>query len=469
MKKFIYFLIVLTYSCSNSEDSTIKIKGSAPIISSIFIDVNGKFAGDEISITATVDDPDNDIISYDWTVSGGKFSKVSNTNIKWLSPGNTGSYIIKLVITDSNNNVTSRTESIDLNLGPETFQKFVDASYSRGYSESEIVNIGSYIYFYSSESIGQSGTSYRLKKINQNGIELWTKVFGNFPNSNKRLIGMRKTPDGNLILGVSGAIIKVNTEGDILWTFNNQNLRNFVEMDNGNYFFIGAIFENEWKPAYHILTPEGVLVDEGIIKTNYSIYGLFDVVTGPNPNTFFVLARVSNPQNPDNISEILHINSTGVILNAFGFPYNPRTKGRLFRDFDGSYSAFYTTSYGFDKRINRINFTSNGVLLSDITYSFAQINSALDVEPLSQGGYLIAGTFGSNTSLSKSFILRTNQAGDIEWKVEYGTNSDLMDFTSSVLELEDGKIMASGSIYRPEISTNPVQVYLHKYHANGSL
>ncbi len=465
MKKNIFLLLVFTISCE--EDAT-ELLNSVPVISSIFIDADGKFAGDDISINAIVEDQDNDIASYEWSVSTGSFDIKSDTNIIWNSPLSEGEYTITLKVTDSKNNVDVLSQEVSLDLSVNTFQNLIDATYFRLFSESQTVAINGYIYYYSAESIGAYGTAYRLKKIDQEGNEIWTNTYDEFPSSTIKIGGMYKTPDNNIILKVGDGIIKVDSEGEILWHFDDQSLRRFVEMENGNYFMLGSTYTTEWIPSYTILSPDGALVKQGIIEAGYDIRSTYDIAIGPEPNTFFVLALVNNPETPIiNNFEIIHINSSGVLLEAFDFPDGPGIKGRLFREDDGSYSAFYSPEIGFSNQINRIHITSTGSLINENTYTFDNYNYAIDVERLAQGGYLIAGAFGSRYFNARSLFFRINQSGAIEWQKEFGTNTDVMDFASSILELEDGKIIVTGSVWLG--SPNSVSSYMHKYNSDGSL
>lgn len=465
MKNFIYCLLALTIFSCNSDDLTNDSVGSSPVITSILINNDNILAGDDISISAIVSDSDNDIVTYNWSVSGGSFDRVSDTSIIWHSPQEAGNYIITLTVTDSENNVTTKSENVTLELVPDTFQLFLDASYIRMHSDSETVIIDRYIYFYSAEKIGLNiGTSFRLKKIDQNGNEIWTKTYANFFDRSASIRDMYKTPDNNLIMAGDNIIIKVNTEGDILWSFEDQFLKRFVEMDNGNYFFIGGMFNGVLMPTYTILTPDGVFVEQGLIEADYKIGSVADIAIGPEPDTFFVVAWVPNPENP---SAILHINSSGEVLNAFRFPYHSHRRAHLFRENNGTYSAFFSTTFNLDKRINWVTITDTGDLISDYSYSFEHHNEAFDVEPLSQGGYLIAGALGFSLGSARSLMMRINSSGQIQWLNEYGSNSSYMDFASSILELENGKIIVTGStVTYPDYT---LRAYIHKYNADGSL
>jgi len=194
---------------------------------------------------------------------------------------------------------------------------------------------------------------------------------------------------------------------------------------------------------------------------------LFDVVEGPSANTFFILAKVTNPDSPDNFSEVLHVDSSGNILNAYGFPFNSRTNGRLFKEADGSYSAFFSTYVDTNYRINRIHISNTGNLIINNSYIFNNYTEAFDVEQLANGGYLIAGTSGTGSNSSNSLIFRTDQSGEVVWDFKFGDNTDKLNFASSILELDNGQILVSGTTYDFNISR--LKNYLYLYNEDGSL
>lgn len=439
--------------------------GIAPIITAINIDSQGKFAGDNISIIATVNDPDNDITAYDWYVSDGSFVNVTDKNVTWTTPDSGGIHTVSLTVTDSKGNSDTSSQTIDLEESTGTFQKFLSATYRRLYSESDMIVIDDYIYYYSAEDTG-TGTSYRLKKIGLDGHEIWSKTYANFSTDWREISRILKTNDGNMILGVEGAIIKVDTEGNILWNFPKQNLYRFIELDNGNYFFIGAMIDNGGKPSYHILTPHGSLVEEGIFEFNYDV-GFYDIVEGTSSNTFFVLAYVFNPDSPNTHSEIFEIDSSGNVLNAYDFPYNPRTNGRLFKESDGTYSAFFSNSVNTERQIDWINISDNGNIISSNTYSFNDYTEAFDIDQIANGGYLIAGASGTGSNSANSLIFKTNVSGEVVWNFSYGDTTDKLNFASSILELTTGHILISGSSY--DFNESKIKNYLFRHNADGSL
>lgn len=466
------FLTLLIISCSTSEESPPNSDTSSPpTISSINIITNDNIAGEDYSISAVVSDTDNDIESYNWTVSEGSYDVISNANILWHSPNANGTYTISLTVTDSENNSVTKSQNISLSVQLETFQKFVPADYYRLYSESQTVFINGYIYLFSSEADGSNSTRYSLNKIDLNGDVISSSTFDNY-NYPRSILGMHKTPDDKLLVRTTDNIIKMNTNGEEEWRYPDHALTRFIEMDNGNYFFTGSKEISAVSHAsYTILTPNGVLIEDGLIDESYGVRSLNNVVEGPEANTYFTLGWVNTSSFPHALSKVLHINSSGEVLSSFEFPYNSRFTGRLFRENDGSYTAFFNTRVDLDNRIDRINIDSSGNIINQTSYSFNNdYTKGFDFEPLNSGGYIITGAMGDNQSDAKSLIYSIDASGEILWQIDYGAQSDLMDFASSCLELEDGKIIVTGSsLLNPNTNSAAIKVYIHKYRSDGSL
>ncbi len=473
MRLFIHFtavtLFCILFSCSKSEgtdsnmtdnEETIDLD-SSPVISSINIDASNKFAGDQINVTAEVSDINNDIVSYEWSVSNGTFETETNQSIIWKTDDNVENHIVRLVVTDSKNNATTKSENIRLDFAPQTFQKIVEAEYYRLFSENKILALGEYIFYYSAEATFSNGVTYRLKKFDFKGNEIWTKTYEDFPTDPRNVNTLLKTPDENMIIDIDGAIVKVNQEGEVIWTYGNQYLKRFSVMENGDYFFIGSINGNA---SYHILTPDGVLVREGTIQADYEIFGFTDVLKATSQDTFYALAYVSIPDSPSSPGAIVHIDSSGDILDTFEIAYNPRTNGRFFLNEKKTITGFFTTKRDGNATINKIEITDSGELINETEYTFNSYTELLNVEQTTTGEFLIGGTFGLISRQTKSFIAKINMNGGIEWNIENGNNSDLMDFCSAVLELPNGKIIASGST----LSGTNVKGFLNKYDPEGN-
>lgn len=467
MKKIKLLVLLLFFSCGSSDDNSVNIDtGSSPIVS--VIDFSNGFAGDNITITATVDDEDNDITSYNWSVSGGSLSNINNTSAIWNSPNSSGIYTITLTVMDSENNTTTRSEDINLELAPTTFEKTINGNYSRLYTNTEMQIIDNYVYHYSSEiTDGGPNTTFRLRKFDLNGNQIWVQTI--WTNTNSRNVSrMYKTQDGSLILNAGdNGIYKINTNGDLIWSLSDSSLGNFVELENGNYFFTGIIGNGDFTDTYKIVSSNGSILNEGIIEQTNNIIGVIDAVQGSNSDTIAAIVRINDPDSVNDLA-ILELNSSGEIMNFNSLPYFFSFRPRLIKNIDGTYSFFSRVPGDSDAKIIHDIYSIDGQLVDHNEYGFDNYNDILDVIISNSGGYLICGQMGPGLTggNAKSLIFKTDENGDVIWQTSYGNISNFMDLASSILELPNGEFMVSGSYFLP--STIELFCYLNKYNSDGT-
>lgn len=73
----------------------------APVIEDISLDpANPTEADPKVVITATVTDPDDDLLGYSWTADGGKLLNASGNPAEWSSEGEPGEYEIECSVSD---------------------------------------------------------------------------------------------------------------------------------------------------------------------------------------------------------------------------------------------------------------------------------------------------------------------------------------------------------------------------------
>ncbi len=71
-----------------------------PVISDIIVSDNPIEVGETTQLEAVADDPDEDILTYEWTATAGSFSAMTNRNTSWTAPNSSGNYRINLKVED---------------------------------------------------------------------------------------------------------------------------------------------------------------------------------------------------------------------------------------------------------------------------------------------------------------------------------------------------------------------------------
>ncbi|HSG28175.1 MAG TPA: PKD domain-containing protein, partial [Candidatus Krumholzibacterium sp.] len=121
MRYILWFLSVLatlaTIMGLAGCDKSIEFSNSAPGNIRITKDKCYMSAGTVVALSATASDPDEDEISFSWTVSGGALSPSSGEGaaVSWTAPGE-GAYTVTVNVTDG---IDSSSRSIEILVGEQ--------------------------------------------------------------------------------------------------------------------------------------------------------------------------------------------------------------------------------------------------------------------------------------------------------------------------------------------------------------
>ncbi len=83
-----------------------------PVISSLTAAQNQTYPGGTVNLQSVVTDPNNDILNYNWTASGGSFVETGRGVNTWRAPSNYGDYEIKLTVDDGKGGTAQATTVI---------------------------------------------------------------------------------------------------------------------------------------------------------------------------------------------------------------------------------------------------------------------------------------------------------------------------------------------------------------------
>jgi hypothetical protein len=70
-----------------------------PIISSLVADASWTLPSGSLQVACTASDPDGDVLSYEWTATGGNISGTGEV-VKWIAPQEVGIYNVTVVVED---------------------------------------------------------------------------------------------------------------------------------------------------------------------------------------------------------------------------------------------------------------------------------------------------------------------------------------------------------------------------------
>jgi len=88
-----------------------------PTINSLVADADCTLPSGNIQVTCTASDPDEDVLSYEWSTTGGDISGMG-ANVTWTAPQGVGAYNITVVVKDGYGGEETGKLSLSVNLGP---------------------------------------------------------------------------------------------------------------------------------------------------------------------------------------------------------------------------------------------------------------------------------------------------------------------------------------------------------------
>jgi subtilisin-like proprotein convertase family protein len=74
-----------------------------PVITNIIVSDNPIEMGETTRLEAVADDPDGDILTYEWTAPFGSFSTMTDCSTSWTAPNDTGNFQINIKVEDEFN------------------------------------------------------------------------------------------------------------------------------------------------------------------------------------------------------------------------------------------------------------------------------------------------------------------------------------------------------------------------------
>lgn len=118
MKKMNLRVTAIAAICAFAFMTACTDENSSPAINSVKISPDGVHAGGYVKVSVTADDPDNDLITYKYEVSGGSITE-DGSYAYWKLPSTAGSATITVTTTDDNGNKDSETKTVTV-LDPVT-------------------------------------------------------------------------------------------------------------------------------------------------------------------------------------------------------------------------------------------------------------------------------------------------------------------------------------------------------------
>jgi len=359
-----------------------------------------------ITITATAQDPDNDILYYYWSASDGFLGLGFSNSITWTAPSTPGTYKIKVVLNDHKGGWDSGV--VEINVGMVWWAK------SYGGSNTELgydvipTSDGGFIVVGGTESY----LPIWVLKLNKYGEIIWEKAYGfekppRWGGAGESII---QTGDGGFI--VAGYIYSPPTyeEGDLI----------VMKLDSE-----GRI---EWGKTY-----------------DSSYHDFFFAIHETLDGGFILLGRYYNVGGTPQGTWVLKLNKTGDVEWAKGYPeVRGWSGGKIIPLSDGTFLLVVGFRDGFIGWI--ANLTNTGDIIWQKGYYLEGYRSTGDlthVIKIKEGGYVVAGNsfpYGSPPPF-KIWIWRLSENGEVIWGKGYQRGHSI----GNIKEIPSGNLITTGA------------------------
>lgn len=286
---------------------------------------------------------------------------------------------------------------------------------------------------------GATGTDGFLLKVDASGNVEWSKSYGG--SGTDGFSYMVRTSDGGYILvgsttsfGAGGSdvyLVKVTAQGDEVWSQTYGGIRDesaaSVELtSDGGYIIGGTATGNIVIPYY----APGIDTDAYVVKVDS--FGEVQWIKSYNgPGNFL-----------DSANSVIQTSEGGYIIAGL--------------------TAFQ--GFNVDRNVWLIKTDSNGNSLWDKNFGSPSADWAQSVFQTPDQGYVVGGYAGGEaTGWGDFLIMKTDTAGDVEWRYNYGGGGS--EYLRSMKKASDGGYIMAGNSY----SSDSVHgnAYLVKVNSNG--
>lgn len=335
---------------------------------------------------------------------------------------------------------------------PETAVKSFEKTYGGTLADyaTGAVALEEHIYMVgTSKSLQASSGGLALTKIDASGNVIFEKSYGG--TSLDLGTNICTTSDGNLLLlgmtelptGSGGQvdifILKVNKNGDILWTQTYGDVNQFdaaegiLETNDGEILVLGTTYNGSTNDLRLLrFDGQGNIRWERIYTSTYNDQGINIAAAG---NDEYIL--LGRRQDGDDDFYVMKVDNIGNMLweNSYGTPQYEEAHS-ISRTSDGHFILCGHSS-GVDPLHNLYltKITTDGLVLYEKEYGGAVHDGGTDAMELSNGNLVLVGETDSYGNGSKrAFFVETDAVGEVIEELSFG--GDLSDKFSAIVEME---------------------------------
>ena len=300
-----------------------------------------------------------------------------------------------------------------------------------------------------------TGSRTWLLRLDDTGAVVWEKAYGTFAVLNSAIVVPRivETPDGGFVVAsntnisssiVAVSVFKVDSSGaTVIWQ------QAFTGLENATAHSIdvtsdGGVIVAGSTAVGDIETP-GVPSSALVLKLNSTTGSLIWQKTLANTitnsvqqtsNGGYVLAGLSQ-----GFASVLRLDSLGNVLWQNGYIGSAAALFSIRQISDGGFvAAGQVSTAPFVSLVLRLD--ARGALVWQKSYGNGTI--AYSVGQTTDGGFIVSGADGLDTSSPKALVLRLDSFGSIMWQRTFSLESGTFASALSVQQTADGSFVIAG-------------------------
>ena len=387
-----------------------------PTISSLTENQVSVSVGGNCTMTCTASDPDGDTISYSWSQVSGHPITLSNTTTATatFSPGETGTYVFKLTVSDGN---LTDTDSITINAQPiQSGNYLVDIYYK------DLVADGTTLF---GDTLDRNNP--KLIEVDMTGQIVWQYTIpAEQQQPNAIGLDVDKLDNGNYLYLTGKGLYEIDSIGNLVWSKSDSQVSHDLQrLPNGDTIYVFGNNDTYNDAQVKQVNSAGDLVWSWYAKDHIPNDGIYDegwthtnAVTWQEPNSIYINLR--------NQYKTLKVDSNGNILwemdwSIYGTDVDPHEPE--IQDNGNMLICLQNDSPYVAVEINTS--TKQEVW----TYTNKRLRTARDADRLPNGNTLIVavdnGGTEDKTNMTDDYstMIEVNPSGQILWRLTLNTTA----------------------------------------------
>ena len=315
-------------------------------------------------------------------------------------------------------------------------------------------------------------------KTDQDGNELWSRVYDYFNISYHEGRAVTETLEGDLLIVGNGnlnkaSILKINADGDSLWTKyyggnGHNSFKDIIRKENGDFIVVGQ-FEAEMNSGQFEVWAQGINANGDVLWERYYFSSSFSPSTSAFDISFISSEKYLISGAIDGQGFTMEIDGATGIEN-WDNQYLLSGDDILFagaKNSTGDQFLIGGLQTGFAGVLPSLfQIGASGEFLNTVAFSSVSFGAITDVSSTADLGYILTGSsydFWDFTGLNTGFITKLDANLEVEWEITYPDSLDTQG--AAIKQTSDGSYILAGrkqgGLFLKKIAADPNSIVNH--------